>query len=73
MVVMKERMRRLIFLLGLYMFLYMLVKHVMDFQVLLLHGEWDKFVIWSMVMRVWDNMWSQERIYGFLDHLLLGS
>ena len=39
MVAMKKRKRRFILLLGLYIFLYILVKHVVDIQALLLQGE----------------------------------
>jgi hypothetical protein len=39
---MDERRRTFVFLLGLYMFLYMLVKHVVDIQALILQGEWEK-------------------------------
>jgi hypothetical protein len=50
MVAMNERRRRSIILfLGLYMFMYMLVKHVMGIQVLLSHEEWEKFTILSLV------------------------
>ena len=35
------------------MFLYMLVKHVVDIQTLLLQGEWEKFTILSLV---YENM-----------------
>ena len=64
-------------LLGLYMFLYMLVKHVVDIQALILQGEWEKLAILSLV---YENMgyrersiWSQERMIGFVYRLLLGS
>jgi hypothetical protein len=40
MVVLEEKRRRLFLLLGLYMFLYMLLKHVVDIQTLILQGEW---------------------------------
>ena len=40
-----EESRRSILLLGLYVFLYMLVKHVVDIQILFLQGEWKKFGI----------------------------
>ena len=59
------------------MFLYMLVKHVVDIQALILQGEWEKVAILSLV---YENMgyrersvWSQERMIGFVDRLLLGS
>jgi hypothetical protein len=65
-----------VLLLGLYMFLYMLVKHVVDIQVLILQGEWKKLAILNLV---YENMgyrersiWSQERIIEFVDRLLLG-
>ena len=48
MIAMKERSRRIILLLKLYMFLYKLVQHVVDIQVLLLQGEWEKIAIWSL-------------------------
>ena len=64
-------------LLGLYMFLYMLVKHVVDIQALILQGDWEKLAILSLI---YDNMGyrkrtiqSQERMIGFVDRLLLGS
>jgi len=77
MLAMEERKRRLVLLLGLYMFLYMLVKHVVAIQALILQGEWEKFAILSVVyesMRCRErSIWSQERMYGFVDRLLLGS
>jgi hypothetical protein len=39
MVAMEERRRSLVLLLGLYMCLYMLMKHVVDIQAMLLQGE----------------------------------
>ena len=45
MVAMEERKRSLVLLLELYMCLYMLVKHVMDIQAMLLQGEWKKVAI----------------------------
>ena len=48
-VVMEVMRRRLILFLRLYMLLYMLVKHVVDIQGLLLQGEWEKFAILSLV------------------------
>ena len=66
MIAMEER-RRLIFLLYLYMFLYMLVKHIVDIQALFLQEEWEKFVVLSMIH---ENMglrkrsiWSREQMY----------
>ena len=53
--------RRLILLLGLYMFLYMLVKHVVDIQTLILQGEWEKFAILSLV---YENMGIKRGTYG---------
>jgi hypothetical protein len=38
----EERRRILVLFLGFYMFLYMLAKHVVDIQALLLQGEWEK-------------------------------
>ena len=77
MVPMEERTRSLILLLELYMFLYMLVKHVVDIQALLLQGEWEKFVILNLVHKgIWyreKNIWSQQWMYRFVDCLLLGS
>jgi hypothetical protein len=45
-------------LLGLYMFLYMLVKHVVDIQALILQGEWEKLAILSLG---YENMGYRER------------
>ena len=77
MIAMEERRRRLVLLLGLYMFLYMLVKHVVNIQALLLQGEWEKFAILSLVYESMGyrerSIWSQERMYGFVERLLLGS
>ena len=73
----KWRKRQLIFLLGFYKFLYVLVKHVMDIQTLILQGKWEKFAILRLV---YENMgdrkssaWCQEQMYGFVDCLLLSS
>ena len=64
-------------LLGLYIFLYMLVKNVVDIQTLILQGEWEKITILSVVYESIGcrerNIWSQDRVLGFVDRLLLGS
>ena len=77
MVAMEERRRKFVLLLGLYMFLYMLVKHVVDIQALILQGEWEKLAILSLVYESMGyrerSIWSQERMIGFVDRLLLGS
>jgi hypothetical protein len=77
MVEMEERRRKLVVLLGLYIFLYMLVKNVVVIQTLILQGEWEKIAILSVVYenigRIERNIWSQERMLGFVDRLLLGS
>ena len=59
------------------MFLYMLVNHVIDIQTLILQGEWENLAILNLV---YENIgyrersiWSQERMIGFVDRLLLGS
>jgi hypothetical protein len=49
MVAMKETRRKLILLLRLHMFLYMLVKHVVNIQTLILQGGWEKFAFLSLV------------------------
>ena len=74
---MEEKRRTFVLLLGVYMFLYMLVKHVVDIQALILQGKWEKVAILSLV---YENMgyrersiWSQERMIGFVDCSLLGS
>ena len=71
-----EKRRSLIMLLWLYMYLYMLVKHVVHIQALFLQGEWEIFKILSWVNKSMGhrdrNLWSQKRMYGFVDHLLLG-
>ena len=74
---MEERKRTFVLLLRLYMFLYMLVKHVVEIQALILQGKWEKLAILSLVYK---NMgyrerciWSQERMIGFVDRLLLNS
>lgn len=57
---------RLIFLLGLYRFSYMLVKHVVNNQTLILPREWDKIAMLSLVFENMGhrerNTWSQEQI-----------
>ena len=64
MVEMEERRRKLVVLLGLYIFLYMLVKNVVGTQTLILQGEWEKITISSMIYesigRKETNIWSQE-------------
>ena len=49
MVIVREWRRSLIFLVGLYMFLCMLVKRGVDIQGLLLQGKWENFAILSLV------------------------
>jgi hypothetical protein len=77
MVAMEERRRSLVLLLGLYMCLYMLVKHVVDIQAMFLQGEWKKVIILSLVYESVGyrerSIWSQERMSGFVEQLLLGS
>jgi hypothetical protein len=77
MVEMEERRRKLVVLLGLYIILYILVKNVVGIQTLILQGECEKIVILSVVYenigRKERNIWSQERMLGFVDRLLLGS
>ena len=48
-------------LLGLHMFLYMLMKHVVNIQALLLQGEWEKFAILNLVYEI---MRHREGAYG---------
>ena len=77
MVEMKERRRKLVVLLRLYIFLYMLVRNVVGIQTLILQGEWEKYAILSVVYesigRKERNTWGQEKMLGFVDRLLLGS
>jgi hypothetical protein len=77
MVEMEERRRKLVVLLGLYIFLYMLVKNVVVIQTLILQGEWEKIAILSVVYEnigcIERNIWNQEKMLGFVDQLLLGS
>jgi hypothetical protein len=77
MVAMEERRRSLILLLGLYMCLYMLVKHVVNIQAMFLQGEWKNVAILSLVYESVGhrerNIWNLERMSGFVDRLLLGS
>ena len=77
MVEMDERRKKLVVLLGLYIFLYMLVKNVVGIQTLILQGEWEKYAILSVVYesigRKERNTWGQEKMLGFMDRLLLGS
>ena len=49
---MDETGRNIVLLLGLYMFLYMIVKHVVAIQVLILQGEWKKFAILSLINEI---------------------
>ena len=55
------------------MFFNMLVKHVMDFQELILQGEWEKFAILSLVNETKANKENNIRkwMHGFVGHLLL--
>lgn len=77
MVSMEERRRSLVLVLGLYMCLYMLAKHVADMQALILQGEWEKFAFFSLLHeslgRRERSIWTQARMFGFVDRLLLGS
>jgi F0F1-type ATP synthase membrane subunit a len=61
MVEMEERRRKLVVLLGLYIFLYMFVKNVVGIQTLILQGEWEKFAILSVVYETLDV---KRGIYG---------
>ena len=74
---MEERRRKLVVLLGLYIFLYMLVKNVVGIQTLIFQGEWEKIAILSVVYenigRIEINIWSQEMMLDFVDRLLLDS
>jgi hypothetical protein len=56
-----EERRTFVLLLGLYMFLYMLVKHVVDIQALILQEEWEKLAILSLV---YENMGIERGVYG---------
>ena len=49
--------------------LYMLVKNVVGIQTLILQGEWEKFVILSVV---YESIGRKERMLGFVERLLLG-
>ena len=63
-------------LLGLYMCLYMLVKHVVDIQAMFLQGEWEKVAILSLMYESIGHrkrsIWGQEWVSGFVEYLLLG-
>ena len=67
---MKERRKSLVLLLGLYMFLYMLVKHVVDIQTLLFQRKWKKFTTLSLVFEskghIERNIWNQEQMSDLL-------
>ena len=75
MVVMEERTKTFVLLLGLFMFLYMLVKHVVDIQTLFLQDEWENFPFLSLIYERMGhkerNIWSQQRMSGFVESLLL--
>jgi accessory gene regulator protein AgrB len=77
MVEMEERRTKLVVLLGFDIFLYMLMKNVVGIQVVILQGEWEKLAILSVVYenirRIKRNIWSQDRMLGFVDRSLLGS
>jgi hypothetical protein len=73
---MEKRRRRLVLLLGLWMFLYMLVKHIEDIPTLISQEEWEKFVNLSLVYESMGyrkrNISSKNRICkplvaGFVD------
>ena len=72
---MGEKKRNIVLLLGLYMFLYMTVKHVVAIQALVLQGEWENFAILSLMNesmgRRERSIWSQERMAKLVDWLLL--
>ena len=55
---MEKRRRIFVLLLVLYMFLYMLVKHVVNIQALILQEEWEKLAILRLV---YENMGYRER------------
>lgn len=75
-VAMEERKRNLVLILGLYMCVYMLVKHVVDMQVLVLQREWEKLAIFSIFFksmgRIEHSIWSKISLFGFIDQLLSG-
>ena len=53
----------------------MLLKHVVDIRALLLQGEWENVAILSLVYESMGHRerstWSQERMSGFVERLLL--
>jgi hypothetical protein len=61
---MDERKRNGLLLLGLYMFLYMIVKHVVAIQTLILQGEWEKIAILSLINEIMGrrerSIWSKN-------------
>ena len=64
-------------LLGLYMCLYMLVKHVVNIQARILQGEWEKVAILSLMYESMGHrersICNKKRMSGFVECLLLGS
>ena len=74
---MEQRMRNLDLFLGLYMCLYILMKHVVDIQTMLLQGKWEKVAILSLMYEsmgyIGRSIWSQKRMSGFVECLLLES
>ena len=76
MVAIKEKIKHVL-LLRLYIFLYMLMKHVVNIQALILQGEWEKFAIFNLVYKSMGhrerNMCNLEWMSRFVDRLLSGS
>lgn len=64
----EARHRRLVLLLQLYMFLYMLVKHVVHIQTLIVQGEWEKLQFSIFLLRVWViHIGAYKVKHGWLD------
>jgi hypothetical protein len=74
---MDERRRNIVLILGLYMFSYMIVKHVVAIHALILQGESEKFANLSLINKIIGrrerSIWSHECLARFVERLLLGS
>lgn len=71
----REGVLNLLKLLWLYLFLYMLMKHVMDIQTLFSQEKWKKSAILNLVHESMAHrdrsIWNQEQIHRFIDRFFV--
>jgi hypothetical protein len=59
------------------MYLYIIIKHVVNMQSLILQGEWEKFEIFSILWQSMEpeecSIWNHAQQVGFTERFLMGS